>query len=111
MEKKEEKKLPTLSGKQKRYLKGLGHALSPLVYIGKEGLSESVIEATAKELLHRELIKVKIGSNSEIGKNEAAELLPVATQSCLVQLIGKTLLLYKKNPKRDKEQRIVIPKG
>lgn len=106
----EEKIDSTLTGKQKKFLKGLGHHLSPLISIGKEGLTENIFKATRQELLTRELIKVKIGNNSNIKKQEAAELLPVATDSTLVQLIGKTLLLYKENPKIDKEHRISLPR-
>ncbi|MBU0664883.1 MAG: ribosome assembly RNA-binding protein YhbY [Proteobacteria bacterium] len=106
----EEKIEGTLTGKQKKFLKGLGHHLSPLISIGKEGLTENVFKATRQELLSRELIKVKIGNNSNIKKQEAAELLPAATDSSLVQLIGKTLLLYKENPKIDKEHRISLPR-
>ena len=99
----------TLTGKQKKFLKGLGHHLAPLVSIGKEGLTENVIKASKQELLTRELIKVKIANSSSINKQEASELLPEATESTLVQLIGKTLLLYKENPKIDKENRISLP--
>jgi len=99
----------TLTGKQKKFLKGLGHHLAPLISIGKEGLTENVIKATKQELLTRELIKIKIGNNSSINKQKAAELLPEATESTLVQLIGKTLLLYKENLKVDKEHRISVP--
>ncbi len=99
----------TLTGKQKKFLKGLGHHLAPLVSIGKDGLTENVIKASKQELLTRELIKVKIANSSSINKQEAAELLPEATESTLVQLIGKTLLLYKENPKIDREHRISLP--
>lgn len=100
----------TLSGKQKKFLKGLGHHLDPLISIGKEGLTENVLKATKQELLARELIKVKISNSSSINKNEVAELLPEATESTLIQLIGKTLLIYKENPKIDKEHRISLPR-
>lgn len=106
----DKKKSQTLTAKQKKYLKGLGHKLSALILIGKEGLSGNIVDATQKELLHHELIKVKIGNNSEVTKQEASEKLPGLTQSTLVQLIGKTLLLYKKNPKRPKDKRIILPK-
>ncbi|MXW81012.1 MAG: YhbY family RNA-binding protein [Gemmatimonadetes bacterium] len=32
-----------LRGKERRYLRGLGNALGPTVYLGKEGLSVAVI--------------------------------------------------------------------
>ncbi len=111
MTEKETKELPELTGRQKKYLKGLGHKLTPLVLIGKEGISTKLIEATQAELQHHELIKVKVGSNSEVSKHEAAEIVPKLTESSLVQLIGKTILLYKKNPKRPKDKRIFLPKG
>ncbi len=99
-----------LSNKQIKYLRGLGHKLSPLVLVGKEGLSKSLVAALDTELDNHELIKVKIGNNSDVDKKQAANFLPQATSSILVQLIGKTLLLYRKNPKRAKEKRICLPK-
>ena len=101
---------PLLSGRQKKYLKGLAHSLSPVILIGKEGITEALIAATEVELLRHELIKVKVGNNSGLEKNETAQVLTAATGSSLVQLIGQTLLLYKKNPKKPKEERIILPK-
>lgn len=100
---------PRLNAKQKKYLKGLGHHLSPVVLIGKEGLSERLIDATIQELEHHELIKVKVGNNSGIDKKEAALTLPEAAGGELVQLIGKTLLLYKENKQKPKDERIKLP--
>jgi len=97
-----------LTIKQKKYLKGLAHPLSPIVKIGKEGLTEGVLATIETELLHHELIKVKIGSNSEVNKTEAADLIPGQTTSSLVQLIGKTIILYKPNPKKQKDKRIIL---
>ena len=101
----------TLTTKQKKFLKGLGHNLSPLVLVGKEGLTESLVAAVNLELGHHELIKVKIGNNSTVTKQEAALRLPEAVSCALVQLIGKTLLLYKENPQRSREDRIILPKA
>ena len=98
-----------LGAKQIKYLRGLGHKISPLVLVGKEGLSDNLLSAIEAELDNHELIKVKIGNNSSVNKKEAAALIPQATSCCLVQLIGKTLLLYRANPKRNKEKRIKIP--
>ena len=98
-----------LTNAQKKYLRGLGHTLTPLVYIGKEGLTDSVIEAIDVALTAHELIKVKIINTSSVHKREAAESVPSATQSSLVQLIGKTLLLYRHNSDRKKEDRIKLP--
>jgi len=100
-----------LTSRQKKFLKGLAHDLSALVQVGKEGLSEKLIEATDQELLRRELIKVKLGKNSGLEKDSAGIALSEATGSNLVQIIGKTLILYRANPKRKKEERIRLPQG
>lgn len=100
----------SLNTKQKQYLKGLAHNLNPFVQIGKEGLSERVIETIVHELEHHELIKVKIGNNSGLEKHETAEAVSTSSKSAMVQLIGKTIVLYRPNPKRPKEKRINLPK-
>jgi RNA-binding protein len=105
----EEIEITKLNGRQKRYLKGLGHHLSPVILVGKEGMSQKLIEAAILELQHHELIKIKIGNNSNVAKQDAALRLTRATGSELVQLIGKTLLLYKENPERPQNERIVLP--
>jgi len=100
----------TLNNKQKQYLKGLAHPLNPLVQVGKEGLSPGLITMTSQELKHHELIKVKLGQNSGLDKHEASVEIAEKTGSILVQLIGKTFVLYKPNPKIAKDKRIYIPK-
>ena len=98
-----------LTSKQKKFLKGLGHSLTPVVAVGKEGLGEKIIKATILELSRHELIKVKIGKSSPVGRQETAEKLSLGSDSALVQIIGKTILLYKKNPELDKDKRLKLP--
>ncbi|MCP4339738.1 MAG: ribosome assembly RNA-binding protein YhbY [Desulfobulbaceae bacterium] len=107
----EKKSQPTLTTRQKQFLKGLAHPLSALVQIGKDELSPGVIESIKTELLNHELIKVKIGSNCGLDKHSSSQTISEQTDSTLVQLIGKTIVLYKANPKRAKEKRIHLPKG
>ena len=103
--------VPSITAKQKRFLKGLAHPLSPVVLIGKEGLSSGLINTVNAELLNHELIKVKIGNTSGLEKNSTSLSIAEQSQSTLVQLIGKTVILYKPNPKRAKDKRIRLPKG
>ena len=99
-----------LTNKQIKHLRGLGHKLPALVLIGQEGITADLLKAISTELANHELIKVKIGTNSSVNKHDAALSIPKSTGSELVQLIGKTLLLYKANPERPKEKRIYLPK-
>ena len=99
-----------LTGKQVRYLKGLGHHLKPLIMIGREGLSENVITAANAVLTAHELIKVKIGNGCLMERQEAADVTAEKTGSEIVQILGKTFLLFRANPDRKDEHMIKLPK-
>ena len=105
----EEKGKVILHGKQKRFLRGLGHHLEPVVQLGKEGLSDSLAKAAREALKTRELIKVKLGQNCAVSAEEAAAALSVQTCAAVAQLIGRTVLLYLPNKKLKPEQRIRLP--
>jgi len=95
-----------LTGKQKRYLRALGQTKDPVVLIGKEGLSENLIDSTILVLEKQELIKVKILKNCPYDREEIIFDLAMHTHSEVAQTIGNTFLLYKKG----KEAKIVLPK-
>lgn len=101
---------PELNSKQKKYLKGLAHSLPVGVQIGKEDLTDKVIEAIKLELERHELVKIKIGQNSGLDKKVAGEQIPIVTNSSFVQLIGKTVIVYKENIQLPKDTRIRLPR-
>ena len=101
----------SLSNAQKKFLRKLGHSLSPVVYIGKEGLSETVVAANYVALDFHELLKIKIVNTYKISKHEEADQVPEVTRSQLVQLICKTLLIYRRNNKKKKDEQIRLPKS
>lgn len=87
-----------LTGKQRRHLRALGHHLEPIVQVGKEGVTEGVAAAVAAALLDHELIKVRLGENAGGARQELAAALAAATASELVQVLGRTVLLYRAHP-------------
>ena len=92
-----------LTGKQKRHLRGLGHALDPVVAVGRGGSTEAVAQKARVELDNHELIKVKVceGEVKVVGAWLAEQ-----TSSALVQVLGKTVLLYKR---RGRDPQITLP--
>ncbi len=92
-----------LTGKQRRYLRGLGHSLEPVLHIGKEGVTEAVSAQLSIELDAHELVKVKLGQNTPEDRHSAGNELAALTQSELVQVLGRTMLLYRRatEPKID----------
>ena len=96
-----------LSGKQRRYLRGLGHNLEPIVQIGKLGLTDAVTAAVDTALDEHELIKVRIGTECPDDRHDVAERLAPAVKSEVAQVLGRTLLLWRKRPK---DSKIQLPK-
>ena len=96
----------TLTGKQRQFLKGLAHPLSPLVRLGKGGLTDAVINETSKSLHSHELIKVRIDVDESAERKALAEKLAAATDAHLAGTIGKIAILYRQ---RDEEPEIELP--
>lgn len=86
-----------LTGKQKRHLRAIGSTLNPVIQIGKTGVFDSLIHSANEALEAHELIKVRVLQNSPSEPRDAITELAEATQSDLVQVIGRNGLLYKQN--------------
>ena len=83
----------------RRLLRASGHALQAVVQIGKGGTNEAVIVQVAQALLDHELIKVKLGQECPETRFEVAERLGEGPGVNVVQILGRTILLYKRHPK------------
>lgn len=90
--------MSSLTGKQKRYLRGLGHGLEPVLQVGKGGVTPPVVAATDEALLTHELIKVRRGSECPADRHEVGAALASGTGAEVVQTLGRTLLLYRAHP-------------
>lgn len=98
-----------LTPAQKKYLKGEAHTLSPVVQLGKAGLTDSLIKETISSLAAHELIKVKVMQDKE-ERDQIASTLSESSDSELVSVLGNIIILYK--PKKDPAKRkFKLPKG
>ena len=97
-----------LTGAQRRYLRGLGHHLNPVVQVGARGVHDALLEQIERALLDHELIKVKLHGADGDERDAAAEALHAHTRAHVVQVLGRTVLLYKA---RDEDPTIRLPKG
>ena len=95
-----------LSTKQKQFLKGLAHNLKPVVLMGANGLTEAVLAEIEIELNHHELIKVKVATEDRETKVLIVDAIVRETKAEKVQVIGKTLVLYRQS----EERKIELPR-
>lgn len=91
----------TLTGKQRRKLRALGHHLQPVVMVGQHGVTPAVVAATEQALYDHELVKVKVNEGPD-DRHEAAEKLAAETQSEIAQLLGRTVLLFRQREEDSK---------
>ena len=98
----------TLTGKQRRHLRALAHALDPVLHIGKAGVTPGVLEEIDRALETHELIKLKFSADSPLGPAEAAEPIQSGTRSQVAQIIGRMLVVYRR---RKKDPKILLPQA
>ncbi len=84
-----------LTGKQKRFLRGIGHGLSPVVTVGKGEVSDALLRETSEALSAHEIIKVKILESCLLDRNDVAQILAVGCEAEVAQILGRTILLYR----------------
>ena len=71
----------------------------------------SVIGQAGDALEARELIKCRVLENSMLTAREACQELSELTRSEQVQVIGTKFVLYRPTHKKDKKDKIVLPKA
>lgn len=96
----------SLSEKQKKHLRGLGHVLKPVVQIGQNGMTDSVVAEMDQALTAHELVKVRVSGMERDARDEALETLAKRTGSQMAGRIGHTALLYRRNKEKP---RITLP--
>lgn len=94
-----------LTGKQRRHLRALGHHLTAIVQVGKDGVTPAVVHQARAQLLAHELIKVKVSETQD--RHAVAQTLAGFADAHLAQVLGRTILLYRPKPKAPV---IVLPK-
>lgn len=98
-----------LTETQKKFLRGLGHQLKPLIMVGDAGLSESLLAEYESTLDHHELIKVRVRVGDREARDEIIRKLCDGSSAQLIQRIGNVALLYRPNLRKKPEKRIRIP--
>ncbi|HEX6995906.1 MAG TPA: ribosome assembly RNA-binding protein YhbY [Gammaproteobacteria bacterium] len=93
-----------LTDKQRRHLRGLGHALKPVILVGQAGVSDAVVAETRAALKAHELIKVRVAGLERDERDEALVDLAARTDSAIVGRIGHTALLYRQHPEKPRIQ-------
>lgn len=83
-----------LGGTERKYLRGLAHALQPLVHVGRAGVDARVVRALDQALADHELVKVKISADRDERARMTSELAAAASAEA-VGSIGTISIFYR----------------
>ncbi len=91
-----------LTQEQKKQFKSIGHHLKPVLIVAENGLSEGVVAELERALNDHELIKVQFRITEREDRRAVIDEISRVGRCELVQVIGKMALLYRRNPKPNK---------
>ena len=89
-----------LTSKQRAKLKSIAATTETILQVGKGGVGDQLVKQVDDALAARELIKLHVLESAPEEPGELAQALAGATGSQVVQVIGRRLVLYRKNPKK-----------
>lgn len=95
-----------MTGKQRAFLRSMCNEMSAILYVGKEGVTETFLQSVSEALASRELIKCGIQRGAPMSAREACEEICEKLSAEPVQCIGNKFCLYR--PK-DENPVIVLP--
>ena len=98
-----------LRGSDRRYLRGLGNALRPVVTVGKGGMSDALLAKLRAELDAHELVKVRLAGEDREEREALGRQLATASASEWVGRVGGVALLFRAHPDPAR-RRIELPK-
>lgn len=92
-----------LTNKEKSYLRGLAQTKRALFQIGKDGITPNMVRSVSDSLEAHELVKIALLKTCGDDVRQAALDMSGATSSEIVQIIGRTFVLYRRSKKNKLE--------
>ena len=97
-----------LSSRQRAHLKALAHPLKPVLQVGRDGVTAAVIKSVEDAFHSRELLKVKVLESAPDDPRAVADGFAAVVEGVhVVQVIGRTLVLYRRHPEKPE---IMLPR-
>jgi RNA-binding protein len=88
----------TLTSKERAELRAEAHHLNPLVHVGHQGLTDTLLQTLDDTLRTHELVKVALARTTDAKPKDAAHELAEKLSAEVVQTIGRTCTIYRENP-------------
>jgi len=86
-----------MTTKQRAALRAMANRIEPVLYLGKEGITDNVLKQCYDALEARELIKVSLQRNAPFTAREACEEMCERVHAEPVQTIGNRFVIYRES--------------
>lgn len=86
-----------LTTNQKKFLRGIAHNINPMIIIGANGVTESLMKELESTLEHHEILKIKMASADRDDRKQIIDYILEQTGALLVQSIGKICVIYRQS--------------
>lgn len=98
-----------MNSKQRAYLKGIASTYESIFQVGKSSITPEVCNAVDEALSARELIKLSVLKNCADDPKDIAQILAERTRSQVVHVIGRKIVLFRQNTKKE-DRKIILPR-
>ena len=88
-----------LTSKQRATLRSMANTMDPILFVGKEGVTDGTVKEAYDALEARELIKCVVQQNCELSAREALDELCSRLGAEPVQCIGRRFVMYRESRK------------
>jgi RNA-binding protein len=96
-----------LTPRQRAVLRSLAQNIKPVLQVGKDGITDALVGSVESALNNRELLKLKVLETSPLSAQDAAdELIPRVDGARFVQVIGRTVVIFRRHPEKPE---IILP--
>jgi putative YhbY family RNA-binding protein len=91
----------TLTSRERADLKARAHSLSPVVHVGRAGVTDTLVATVDRALGAHELIKVKVETDDRADRVAMGDELCERTGAAAVHRVGKVLVIWRPKPADD----------
>jgi RNA-binding protein len=92
-----------LTSKERAALRGEAHHLNALVHVGHEGMTGAIRKSLDDALRTKELVKVSFNKTADVDLKKEAGAIASSVGAEVVQVIGRTVTVYRENPELEKK--------
>ena len=87
-----------LTSKERAALRGEAHHLNALVHVGHDGVTDAIRQSLDDALRTKELVKVSFNKTADVDLKKDAGAIAASVEAEVVQVIGRTITVYRQNP-------------